>query len=214
MFAQNTEGEVGPDEDGLVIDEVSPSEDDCFVEAVVHSKSESCYFYTHESRWFKCSAGDPSHGIDPGEEYSQFGALQSKGNYLRGSVNMQQSKLSTCWYVLLTIRLGEIEDIVAQHRQRNCAPQLPDNAQLLAACDQQTSKASHCISHSKADALDSLEGPISKMSSSAEAAPTPLPATSVISGIVPNSNSDPSHLQFYTPPVSRTKQVWYSEHGR
>lgn len=50
MFAQNTEGEVGPDEDGLVIDEVSPSEDDCFVEAVVHSKSESCYFYTHESR--------------------------------------------------------------------------------------------------------------------------------------------------------------------
>ena len=47
-----------------------------------------------------------------------------------------------------------------------------------------------------------LEAPISKLSSSsAEAAPTPLPSTSVISGIVPNSNSGPFYLQFYTPPV-------------
>ena len=42
MFAENTEGEVGPDE-------VSPSKDDCFAEAVVHGKSESCYFYARES---------------------------------------------------------------------------------------------------------------------------------------------------------------------
>ncbi|KAI6107694.1 hypothetical protein EDD17DRAFT_1759780 [Pisolithus thermaeus] len=38
-------------------------------------------------------------------------------------------------------------------------------------------------------------------SSFAEAAPIPLPVTSVTSGIVPDSNSDPSHLQFYTPPI-------------
>ncbi|KAI6104981.1 hypothetical protein EDD16DRAFT_1714339 [Pisolithus croceorrhizus] len=64
------------------------------------------------------------------------------------------------------------------------------------------SETSHHISHPEGDALDSLEGPISEMTSSfAEAAPNPLPATSVASGIVPNSNSDPSHLQFYTPPI-------------
>ncbi|KAI6038073.1 hypothetical protein EDC04DRAFT_2604353 [Pisolithus marmoratus] len=67
------------------------------------------------------------------------------------------------------------------------------------------SKTSCHISHSEGDALDSLEGPINETTLSfAEAAPIPLPVTSVASGIVPNSNSDPSHLQFYTPPIHDT----------
>lgn len=112
---------------------------------------------------------------------------------------------------MLTIRLGVIEDIVTQHRQRNRAPRLPDNAELLAVRDQQTSKTSRPISHSKVHDSESLDGPISKTSLSTEAAPIPQPATSVASGIVPNSNSDPSHLQFYTAPVrdiiERAKQI-------
>ena len=112
---------------------------------------------------------------------------------------------------MLTIRLGEVEDVVAQHRKRNRAPRLPDNAQLLAVRDQQTPQTSRRISHSKVHDLDTSEGPISKTSSSTETVPTPLPATSIASGIVPNSNSDPSHLQFYTPSVrdiiERAKQI-------
>ncbi|KAI6039189.1 hypothetical protein EDC04DRAFT_3141040 [Pisolithus marmoratus] len=157
IFAKNTEGRLGSDEDGLVIvleiaiDEVSPSEDDHCAEAVVHSET-----------------GDPGHSSKLDKKHSQSGTLWFQGDCR--SMNMQQR---------------EIEDIVIQHCQCNCAPQLPDNTQLLAV-----------------DALDSLEGPISKMSSSStKAAPTPLLATSVTSGIVPNSNSDPSHLQFYTPLV-------------
>ncbi|KAI6043346.1 hypothetical protein EDC04DRAFT_2600224 [Pisolithus marmoratus] len=38
IFAKNTGGRLDSDEDGLVIDEVSPSKDDCCVEAVVHSE--------------------------------------------------------------------------------------------------------------------------------------------------------------------------------
>jgi len=117
---------------------------------------------------------------------------------------------------MLTIRSGEIEDVVAQHRQCNCAPRLPDNTQLLAVHDQQISKTSHHISRSNVDDLDNLEVPISKMSSSStEAAPSPLLVTSVASGIVSNSNSDPSHLQFYTPSVRDiiecTKQISYCD---
>ncbi|KAI5994538.1 hypothetical protein EDC04DRAFT_2910537 [Pisolithus marmoratus] len=168
IFAKNTEGRLDSDEDSLVIDEVSPSEDDHCVEAVVCGET-----------------GDPGHSGELDEKHSQSGTLQFQGDH--GSMNMQQR---------------EIEDIVIQHRQCNHAPQLPDNTQLLAVHDQQRSKTPHCISHSKVDALDSLEGPISKTSSSStEATPTPLLATSVTSGIVPNSNSDPSHLQFYTLPV-------------
>ncbi|KAI6010125.1 hypothetical protein EDC04DRAFT_2906180 [Pisolithus marmoratus] len=145
---RSSNSDSSSDEDGLVIDEVSPSEDDCCAEAVVHGET-----------------GDPGHSSKLDEKHSQSGTLQFQGDH--GSTNMQQR---------------EIEDIVIQHHQRNCAPQLPDNTQLLAV-----------------DALDSLEGPISKTSSSStKAAPTPLLATSVASGIVPNSNSDPSHLQFYT----------------
>ena len=102
---------------------------------------------------------------------------------------------------MLTTRLGEVEDVVAQHRKCNRAPRLPGNAQRLAVRDQQTPQTSRHISHSKIHNLDTSEGPISKTSSSTETVPTPLPATSIASGIVPNSNSDPSHLQFYTPSV-------------
>ena len=117
MFAGNTKDGVGPEEDNLVIDKVSPSKDDCFAEAVVHSESESCYFHTCESQWFICPAGDPSHGINPSEENSQFGTLQFQGDYPCGFTNTQQSKLSIYWYVVLKIQLRDIEDIVAQHHQ-------------------------------------------------------------------------------------------------
>ncbi|KAL4069014.1 hypothetical protein J3A83DRAFT_4534888 [Scleroderma citrinum] len=66
----------------------------------------------------------------------------------------------------------------------------------------QIPKTSCLISHSKVDDLDNLEAlihpPISKMSSSTDVTPTPHPAPSVTSGIMPNSNSDPSQLHFYT----------------
>ena len=115
--------------------------------------------------------GDSGHDDQLGES-SQFGALQSQGDHLHGSTTTQQSKLSTCWCTVLTIQSGEIKVVVAQHRQCNCSPRLPDNTQLLAVCDQQISKTSCCISCSNVDDLDNLEVPISKTSSSStEAAP-------------------------------------------
>ncbi|KAI6040682.1 hypothetical protein EDC04DRAFT_2893864 [Pisolithus marmoratus] len=155
-------------------------EDSLVIDEVSPSKDDHC------AEAVVCSeTGDPGHSSELDEKHSQSGTLWFQGDCR--SMNMQQR---------------EIEDIVIQHCQHNHAPWLPDNTQLLAVRDQQRSKTPHHISHSKVDALDSLEGPISKTSSSStKAAPTPLLATSVTSGIVPNSNSDPSHLQFYTLPV-------------
>ena len=53
IFARHTEDRVDPDEDGLVIDEVSPSEDDHFAEAIICSEGESHHWYVCESRSFR-----------------------------------------------------------------------------------------------------------------------------------------------------------------
>ncbi|KAI5990603.1 hypothetical protein EDD15DRAFT_2369664 [Pisolithus albus] len=174
IFTENTGGGLDPGEDDLVIDDVSPSEDDRCAEAVLE---------------IMVTAANLARTI-PNLVHSGFKV--TTGSQIRGKVS--------------SVSVGEIEDVVAQHHQRNRAPQLPDNTRLLAIHDRQKSKTSCHIGHSEGDALDSLEGPISE-----EAFPIPLPATSVASGIVPNSNSDPSHLQFYTLPIhdiiERAKQI-------
>ena len=95
MFVRNTESGVDPGEDDLIIDEVSPSEDDRFAEAIVRGESESHHCYARGSRWLRCLHGDPSHGDQLGEASSQFNALESQGDYPHGSTTTQQSKLRT-----------------------------------------------------------------------------------------------------------------------
>jgi len=108
--------------------------------------------------------------------------------------------------------LGEVEDVVAQHRQHNRGPHLPANARLLAVRDQQTSEVSLHVGCSSINDPDDLEDPISTafqpaptsqtFPASTDVASVPLPiAPPVISGIVSDANSDPSQLQFYTPAV-------------
>ncbi|KAI6019572.1 hypothetical protein EDC04DRAFT_2607488 [Pisolithus marmoratus] len=84
IFAENTDGGLDADEDGLVIDEVSPSEDDHYVEAVVCSETR-----------------DHGHSSQLSEKYSQSSALMFQGDH--GSTNMQQRSFSGsveawgCW---------------------------------------------------------------------------------------------------------------------
>jgi hypothetical protein len=89
----------------------------------------------------------------------------------------------------------------------------------MAIRNQQTSEASHRGSQSDIDDVDDLETPTHlpthQLSPSAEVVPIPshaLPAaSSVIAGTIPDGNSDPSQLQYYTPPVrdiiERAKQI-------
>ncbi|KIM51906.1 hypothetical protein SCLCIDRAFT_33079 [Scleroderma citrinum Foug A] len=108
----------------------------------------------------------------------------------------------------------EIKDVIAGHRQRNNGSRLPDNTQLLAVRNQQTSEASHSAHHTTIDDVDNLETlisaclhppPTSSQASLTDVGPSPSQskpaATSIASGVMPKGNSDPSHLQFYTPPV-------------
>ena len=85
--------------------------------------------------------------------------------------------------------------------------------QLLAVHNQQTSEASHSAHHTAINDVDDLETPISvclhppptSQVSLADVSPSPTQskptAASVASGVMPEGNSDPSQLQFYTPPV-------------
>jgi len=104
---------------------------------------------------------------------------------------------------------GEAEDVVTQHRQRNHAPHLPNNEQLLAIWNQQSPQVSSGASgtNDAVDILDDLESPApdsvpcaptSQASNNVDTSYPPLGATST-SGIMPNSNSDLSQLQHYTP---------------
>ena len=87
-------------------------------------------------------------------------------------------------------------------------PCLPDNAQLTAIHNQQTSKASHHVNRSDADDLNNLETPIpihlptgQQSPSTTDVVPTPSHSPPTTTGVMPDGNSDPSQLQFYTPPV-------------
>ncbi|KIM57139.1 hypothetical protein SCLCIDRAFT_29085 [Scleroderma citrinum Foug A] len=85
--------------------------------------------------------------------------------------------------------------------------------QLLAVCNQQTSEASHSAHRTAIDDMDDLETPISaclhpppiSQASLADVDPSPSQpkptAVSIASGVMPEGNSNPSQLQFYTPPV-------------
>ena len=91
----------------------------------------------------------------------------------------------------------------------------------MAIRNQQTSEASHRVSRSEVDDLDDLETPIDPPTSQPSPSTTdvilsthsrpPPPASPTTAGIMPDGNSDPSQLQFYTPPVrdiiERAKQI-------
>ncbi|KAF9227895.1 hypothetical protein BS17DRAFT_813771 [Gyrodon lividus] len=115
----------------------------------------------------------------------------------------------------LTTTQRDVEDVVAQHRQRNRAPRLPSNVQLLTVHNQQNSQGFRSASHtnSAADDLDNLETPISTLvqssaqqSSSATDVNLPSaahPVATIVSntsGTLPDNN-DPLQLQFYVPSV-------------
>ncbi|KAN0088661.1 hypothetical protein V8E55_005718 [Tylopilus felleus] len=54
---------------------------------------------------------------------------------------------------------GDVKDLVAEHRRRNCAPHLPDNVRLLTICNQQNSQNS-CNSSLTNSTVDDLKTPI------------------------------------------------------
>ena len=120
-----------------------------------------------------------------------------------------------CPYVVLTILPGEAEDVVAQHRQRNRAPRLPDNEQLLAIRSQQNPQVSSGANRTN-DAVNALDDQeLDSVPPSGQASkdvdPSHPPRVTSVSGIMPDNNSDPSQLQHYTPPVrdiiERAKQI-------
>lgn len=108
---------------------------------------------------------------------------------------------------------------MAQHRQRNRAPALPDNARLLAVRGQQSSRTSSRASRHVSRPADNLDGQelvssgLHQPVSAAETLPvdSPLVVESNTPGLMPDSNSDPSQLQHYSPAVrdiiERAKQI-------
>ena len=113
-----------------------------------------------------------------------------------------------------------MEDVVAQHHQRNRPPRLPDSEELLTIRRQQVSQRSCSIGHttSAADRVDEVETPVSQGPRAAvsptdvhsSSRPLPQPVIgSVASGVHPD-NADPSQLNFYPPAfrdiIERAKQ--------
>ena len=155
-------------------------------------------------------ARDDGGGADPTGDNLVDEVSSSDDDHLAESVVCGESKSIRHWCVVLTIWLGEVKDVVAQYHHCNCGPCLPNNAWLMAICNQQTSEASHCVSWSKVDDLDNLETPIDPPTSQPSPSTTdvvlsthshPLPpASPTTAGIIPDGNSDPSQL-LYTPPV-------------
>ena len=126
-------------------------------------------------------------------------------------------------YRVLICQLGDVEDVVAQHRQRNRAPSLPSNSQLLSVRKRQNSQSSrrsqtagskNSRQGSVLDGLDpsDFEAPVSTQLQP----PTVQPSVSKVHvcppsdsrlqsavpgpGILPD-NADPSQLQSYPPAV-------------
>ena len=105
----------------------------------------------------------------------------------------------------------DTEDVVAQHHQWNCAPRLPDNAQLLAVRRWQISQNSQ-----SAGGEDNHEGSVVNDLNFADARPSvpttdvysqppssshkQPPATLGMSGVLAD-DADPSQLQSYSPAV-------------
>ena len=132
---------------------------------------------------------------------------QPQDNHSPG-LTTTQSEFINCQCIVLTIWLGEVEDVVAQHWQCNHGPHLPSNTWLLAVHNEQTSQASHHASfnNNTVDGLDDVETPVpTTLSSSTNATPPPSHpmhvATPGATGTMPDGSSDPSQLQFYTPSI-------------
>ncbi|KAI5985787.1 hypothetical protein EDD15DRAFT_2373883 [Pisolithus albus] len=155
-------------------DEVRAAEDDLIIDDMSPSKDNRFA----ESIVHGRVCGDTRHDSQLSEERSQSTGLWPKDSHLSGPPTTQR----------------EVEDVIAQHRQCNHGPRLPNTSQLTAVCIRQTSEGPHHVSHSN---VDGQPPPTTDVVPS-----HPLPAaTSTASGRMPNANSDPSHLQFYPPSV-------------
>ena len=171
------------------------------------STSNLCCCYAHEPKHVGHQDEDTGHGDQLREEHSQSITGQPQDNHSPGLMTTQSEFInSRC--IVLTSWLGEVKDVVAQHQQCNHGLHLPNNMWLLAVHDEQTSQASHHAScnDNVVDDLDDIEPPISMtFSLSTDATPPPSHpmhvATSGTSGTMPDGGSDPSQLQFYTPPI-------------
>ena len=118
-----------------------------------------------------------------------------------------------------------MEDIVAQHHQRNHPPCLPDSKELLTVRRQQVLQHSCSIGHttSAADRVDEVEAPVSQgpraavLLTDVHSSSRPLlqPVIgSVASGVHPD-NTNPSQLNFYPPAfhdiIKHAKQFSYCD---
>lgn len=107
-----------------------------------------------------------------------------------------------------------MDDVVAQHHQRNRPPRLPDNRELMAVRSQQQTVSRRSLSVSRtvistADDADQVEAPISQrpqatpQSTDGNSLDNSLPQSIVRSATsgAHSNNVDPSQLNFYAPPV-------------
>jgi hypothetical protein len=100
-----------------------------------------------------------------------------------------------------------VEDVVAQHCQRNRPPRLPDNAQLMAVQDRQMSGGPCGVSRSRS-ATQEVAAPANPPSCAvAPPLPSAINSTSRLSTAIrsvsgsQSDNGDASQLSFYTPTV-------------
>ena len=109
-------------------------------------------------------------------------------------------------------RSNQVEDVVAAHRERNRAPHLPSNSQLLAARQQQVSS----------DCLTTNNGQISNNATPPSSNPVPPQPSGENTTVLPSATksvpqvspamegTDPWQLQYYDPPthdiIKRAKQ--------
>ena len=92
-------------------------------------------------------------------------------------------------------RLGEAEDVIAQHHQKNHGPCLPNNSQLFTVHEQQIAQCSCSVSHSRpaVDDMDDLEALISAYHQ------TPITHTSTIHSIATSPSQLPPLAHHQTP---------------
>ena len=117
------------------------------------------------------------------------------------------------FYTRYLYYLGDAENVVAQYRQRNHAPRLPENAQLFAVRRQQTSPNSQSLlsagevnrEGSVANNLDIADvrpaTPVTDVCSRPPSSSRKQPAAASGMSSVLAEDADPSQLQSYPPAV-------------
>ncbi|KAF8836970.1 hypothetical protein BDN67DRAFT_983555 [Paxillus ammoniavirescens] len=191
IFATNDQSDTADvyggtnDEGSPAIDDVSPSEDDCFAESVVHDHSSAGCAVNQSGQ----AEGD-HHQSNCVPHLPNNGRVTPSRDEINGTV--------------------QVEDVLAQHRQRNRAPHLPSNAHLRTIHNQQVSSRHS----SSTPSIAAEEGEVSDLelppSVPLPARPAVQSSTPPVAPVASSAmeNSDPSQLQFYSPSLSITVKVF------